>query len=166
MATPPILRQLRHDVWATQRLIEHCRKLTDEQLGLTIPGTYGSIRRMFSHIIAADERYLSTFMGPPSDPVRDAQDYTLDELAARARDVAARVEELFAGKEFDPDKPLRDERRKADIEPWVLVTQFCHHGSDHRAQICSTLGANGLETPSIDVWAYARELGAFRPHKA
>ena len=43
--TPPMLRQLRHDVWATEQLLERCRALTKEQLELTVPGTYGGIRR-------------------------------------------------------------------------------------------------------------------------
>ena len=45
MNTPPMLRQLRHDVWATGRLLERCRTLNEAQLDLTAPGTYGTIRR-------------------------------------------------------------------------------------------------------------------------
>lgn len=160
--TPPMLRQLRHDVWATQRLLEHCRSLGDGQLALTVPGTYGSIRRTLAHLIAADERYLAGFVGLRSDPMHDDRDYPLDELVSHAREVGQHVEQLFAGREFEPDKPMRDDRRKAEIEPWVLVTQFAHHGSDHRAQICTTLGANGLAVPELDVWAYTREVGGFR----
>ena len=37
--THPMLRQLRHDVWATDRLIAHCRQLSTEQLQLSVPGT-------------------------------------------------------------------------------------------------------------------------------
>ena len=40
-----MLRQLRHDVWATEQLIGYCRGLKPDQLDLTVPGTYGSIRR-------------------------------------------------------------------------------------------------------------------------
>ena len=160
--TPPMLRQLRHDIWATSRLIEHCRTLSEPQLGLTMPGTYGPIRRILAHVIAADERYLSGFVGLPKDAVHDDRDYPLDELASHARAVARHVEQLFAAREFESDVPMRDERRRAEIEPWVLVTQFAHHGTDHRAQICSTLGANGLAVPELDVWAYAREVGGFR----
>jgi len=172
--TPPMLRQLRHDVWATARLIENCRSLSESQLGFTMPGTYGPIRRILAHVIAADERYLLTLtlldvpgrsglVGLPKGAVHDDRDYPLYELASHARAVAQHVEQLFAGREFEPDIAMRDERRRAEIEPWVLVTQFAHHGSDHRAQICSTLGANGLAVPDLDVWAYAREIGGFRP---
>src|SRR2546425_10515065 len=62
MTTPPMLRQLRHDVWATERLIAHCRQLSTAQLELTVPGTYGTIRRTLAHIVTADQRYLTRFL--------------------------------------------------------------------------------------------------------
>ncbi len=46
-----MLRALRHDLWATGKLIGHCRTLTKEQLELTAPGTFGSIARTLSHAI-------------------------------------------------------------------------------------------------------------------
>jgi uncharacterized damage-inducible protein DinB len=55
-----MLRQLRHDIWATARLIEHCRTLSESQLGLTMPGTYGPIRRILAHVIA-DAREIGGF---------------------------------------------------------------------------------------------------------
>ena len=58
MSTPPMLRQMRHDVWATGKLLERCRSLTMEQLQLTAPGTYGSIQKTFAHI-GPRERGLS-----------------------------------------------------------------------------------------------------------
>ena len=38
---------LAHHIWATERLIETCRDLTDEQLTTPAPGTYGSILDTF-----------------------------------------------------------------------------------------------------------------------
>jgi len=55
-----MLRQMRHDVWATGMLLDHCRSLTQEQLQLTAPGTYGSIQKTFAHIVRANEGYLNT----------------------------------------------------------------------------------------------------------
>ena len=61
MSTPPMLRQMRHDVWATAQLLERCSSLTPEQLQLTAPGTYGSIQKTFAHIVRANEGYLNTY---------------------------------------------------------------------------------------------------------
>ena len=69
MATPSMLRQLRHDVWATGKLIAYCRGLTDAQLALTAPGTFGTVRRTLQHIVGADEDYLKK-LGIPLSAVR------------------------------------------------------------------------------------------------
>src|SRR5512147_3138205 len=105
-----MLRQLRHDVWATRTLIEHCRSLTDAQLdGLTAPGTYGTIRRTLEHIVAADVRYLARLGIVLADPpFREDHDVSLDEIAGLLAKVADAVERLFVGSEFDPDRVLVD----------------------------------------------------------
>jgi uncharacterized damage-inducible protein DinB len=169
--TQLILRQLRHDVWATERLITHVRRLDPQQLMLTVPGTYGPIHKTLAHIVAADERYLRRFL--PMDPILDEDETPsrpLDEIAAHLRKVKDSVEQLFAGEHVDPDAVIRDKRRNpADppllITSWVLLNQFVHHGSDHRAQIGTILGANGLPTADIDVWAYGRANDAVKEER-
>jgi uncharacterized damage-inducible protein DinB len=165
MSTPPMLRQMRHDVWATEKLLEHCRTLRLEQLELTVPGTYGTIRKTLIHIVGADERYLSRFRTPCDSMLHEDRnaDARLDEIASHLPHVREGVEGLFAGSGFDPDLVIRDERRKLMVTAWVLLTQFVHHGSDHRAHIATILGANGLPTPEIDVWAYGGDNEAVGP---
>lgn len=174
MTTPPMLRQMRHDVWATERLIAHCWKLSDAQLHLTVPGTYGTIRRTLAHIVAADERYLARLLGVWDEaPLRETPEVTLDDIASHHPHVKDGVERLFAGAALDADRTIRDTplRRFApnspqiEMELWVPATQFVHHGNDHRAQIGTILGANGLETPDLQVWPYAMDLGASREVK-
>lgn len=167
-----MLRQLRHDLWATGKLIEHCRSLTDEQLdGLAAAGTYGTIRRTLEHIVGADIRYLARLgLAVVDPPFREDHDVPLDELASLHAKVAEAVERLFVGNEFDPDRVLIDTLSRGrpagappvGLEAWMMVTQFVHHGSDHRAHIGTILGANGLPTPGLDVWTYGREIGAMK----
>jgi uncharacterized damage-inducible protein DinB len=172
MSTAPILRQLRHDVWATTRLVTHLRALSDAQLDLSVPGTYGNIRRTLEHIVAADTRYLARIgVVVLDEPFREDHDISLDEIASLLEKVKAGVERVFTGKEFDPDRIVVDERRRVPTDPplemetWMMLTQFVHHGSDHRAHIGTILGAHGLQTPDIDVWAYGWEIGAIRERR-
>ena len=172
MTVSPMLRQLRHDVWATEKLIEHCRSLSDAQLELTAPGTYGTIRRALEHIVAADTRYLGRLGTVVADPsFSEDRDMPLDEIAAMLAKVKAAVEGLFVGAPLDPDRVIVDARRAVPTDPplemeaWMMLTQFVHHGSDHRAQIGTILGSRGLETPAIDVWAYGRAIGAIRERR-
>lgn len=165
-----MLRQLRHDVWATERLIAHCRRLSDSELDLTVPGTYGTIRRTLAHIVASDEGYLVRLLGEllHDPPLRSDHEITLDDTAAHLAHVQDGVERLFAGSDLDADRlildtPLRRPGdRRFEMNAWAPLTQFVHHGSDHRSQISTILGANGLEVPDLAVWPYALELGAER----
>jgi len=176
MSTPVTLRQLRHDVWATERLIARCRALTAEQLELTSPGTYGSIRGTLAHIVSADEGYLVRLLGAKlhEPPFRQAQldTATLDDLATHLGHVKGGVERLFAAGEVDGDRLIGDtpirlpDQPRAEMNAWVPLTQFVHHGSDHRAQVNAILTANGLEPPDLQVWPWAMELGATRQAKA
>ena len=104
MSTPPALRQMRHDVWATQRLIERCRALPDRQLDLVVPGTYGTIRRMLTHIVRADEGYLQSLDMLTEPRIEEADTTTLDEIEKHLATVRAGVERLFVQKDFDPDR--------------------------------------------------------------
>ena len=70
------------------------------------------------------------------------------------------IDPLRDAKNVDFDQRIHDERRKKDLELWVPLAQFSHHGSDHRSQIGTILTLNGLEAPELDVWAYAAAEGA------
>ena len=48
---------LGHHTWATLRLIDRCLELPAEQLELSTPGTYGTIRETLTHLVGADARY-------------------------------------------------------------------------------------------------------------
>jgi uncharacterized damage-inducible protein DinB len=89
-------------------------------------------------------------------------DAPVDDIVSRLARVHDAVEQLFKSKELDFDKQLHDERRKMDLELWVPLVQFSHHGSDHRSQIGTILTLNGLEAPELDVWAYATAEGAIK----
>lgn len=98
----------------------------------------------------------------------DVTSEPLDSIVGHLSNVKAGVERLFAEREFDPERVLLDSKRRILTDPplemdaWMMVTQFAHHGSDHRAHIGTILGAHGLRAPELDVWAYGKELGAIR----
>jgi len=166
---PFLHRQMQHDIWATERLMQRCRKLTRDQLELTVPGTFGTIRRTLAHIVAADERYLARLLGVwDEEPLREAPDVALDTIAQHLPHVRDGVERLFSGATLDPERVLADTplRRFApnsarfEMEVWVPAAQLINHGTDHRTHVNTILGANGLETVDVQVWPYAIELNA------
>ena len=116
MTTPPMLRQMRHDVWATQKLLERCGSLTADQWQLTAPGTYGSIQKTFAHIVRANEGYLNTYGLIPQPFIELPA--PLEEIASRLARVRDAVEQLFKSNEVDFDQKIHDQRRKLDLELW------------------------------------------------
>jgi uncharacterized damage-inducible protein DinB len=173
MPNPFLHRQMQHDVWATGKLIERCRKLTPEQLELTTTGVYGTVRGTLQHIVSADESYLVRLSGKTlHDTAFRANDpATLDDIAKHLEHVKAAISSLFSGPQLDADRLLTDTPLRAPDAPrfemstWVPAAQLIYHGVDHRSQIDTILSVNGLETLDLQVWPYATELGATRPAK-
>ena len=167
-----LLRQMRHGIWANERLLERCRALTDEQLDLTVPGTYGTIRKTLAHIVSAEEGYLVRLLGSllHEPPLREP-DLTLEGIAAHIAHVTNAVERLFAKGSPDPDRVIADTplRRagapRFEMAAWAPAAQFVYHGIDHRSQIDTILSTYRLETLDLQIWPYAMELGASRAVK-
>ncbi len=163
-------RLMRHSVWANDKLIAHCCTLTDAQLDLAVPGTYGTIRKTLAHIVASEEGYLVRLGGSllHEAPFRDDHDVTLDEVAAHEAHVSAAVDRLFskaapAADRVIPDTPLRRPGApRFEMSAWAPATQFVYHGIDHRSQIDTILSTHGIDTLDLQIWPYAMELGASR----
>jgi len=166
-------RQFEHDIWATEQLIAHVRKLAPEQLELTSPGTYGTIRSTLQHIVSSDENYVIRITGKLLHdlPFRTNDPATLDDIAAHLAHVKAGVARLFDGPRLEAegllaDTPLRrPDAPRIEMSTWVPAAQFVNHGTDHRSQINAILATHGLETIDLQIWPYAMGLGASRQVK-
>jgi uncharacterized damage-inducible protein DinB len=148
-----------HHLWATERLLEHCRGLSPEQLALSSPGTFGSIGATLDHLLSADRSYLSRLKGGRATPALEAGGPSpLLEHLARQR------EGWLAYLDSEPDFEVMIERREGGTAPaWVAVLQAIQHGNDHRTHAGTVLLGHKLEAPDIDVWAYAWAEGVLRP---
>jgi uncharacterized damage-inducible protein DinB len=59
----PLIEAFRYNKWANLHLLDVCAKLSDEQLELTAPGTYGTISATLLHLFSAEQRYLRRLAG-------------------------------------------------------------------------------------------------------
>jgi uncharacterized damage-inducible protein DinB len=149
-------------VWATVRVLDACRDLTDEQLATTVPGTYGSIIVTLRHTVGADASYLNLLSGGKVKAI-DEEDMSLDELRAAQASYADAWEEL-ASSSTDPATDVvrhRDDGSESHAPFGLRLVQTLQHGTDHRSQVCTALTTLGIEPPEIDVWAWAQPLGHF-----
>jgi uncharacterized damage-inducible protein DinB len=151
---------LAHHAWATSRLLEVCRALSDEQLATTVPGTFGSVIDTLRHTVGADCWYLLRLTADHEPIDEDGADIEAlrSEMTAHGEAWAT----LVAG-DFDADEPItvrRDDGTATRATRGIRIAQVLHHGTDHRSQVCTALTTLGIEPPEIDAWAYGLEVGS------
>ena len=152
----------RYNKWANLQLLDVCGKLSQEQLQLTAPGTYGTIANTWLHLLTAEQRYLTRLGGgEPQINERDAVPGldVLKEMAARSGDQL-----IAAAPRVKPDETIVDARRGGvKLHLGIVLIQALHHGNDHRTHICTILGHHQIPYGDLDVWAYG---AAHRPPNA
>src|SRR5688500_15334595 len=92
-----------HHVWATLRLIDSCLTLSSEQLGTTVPGTYGSVLDTMRHLVGGDFWYL--FVASGERTLIDEDQMGLPELRTAMERQGPAWSRLL-GKDLDPDVVL------------------------------------------------------------
>jgi uncharacterized damage-inducible protein DinB len=151
-----------HHIWATDRLLEVCEGLTDEQLATPVPGTYGPIIDTLRHLVATDGWYITFFRDRPL-PIEQDQAVSIAELRAVNAANGEVWREIIAS-EADGERDTVEEgdgwRFHAPVG--FRLAQTVQHSTDHRSQVCTGLTALGVEPPEIDVWVYGEALGRTR----
>jgi len=146
---------LQYNHWANQQLMSICAALSDEIITADIPGSYGSIRDTFAHILKAEVSFLRRIHGVapepdfaweenPSLPQMMAYETVLHEalLDTLQRVPATQdVHEEGGGWTFDYQARL------------IFMSVVCH-GIVHRSDITTALNDKGVSLPELDVWGY------------
>ena len=154
---------VRHNIWATEQVLTCCRGLDEQMLNATVPGTYGTIIVTLRHMIGSEESYLRRLTGAwVATPWPDDDAVGLSVLAERAAMLANVWEQFLLMDEVDTER--MGEGRGDDgsifaIRASIFYTQALHHANEHRAQICTIIGAHGLEAPDVSAWGYALASG-------
>jgi uncharacterized damage-inducible protein DinB len=149
---------VQHNSWATARLIEHIRSLPPATLDLSAPGTFGTIGATLAHIVGAERAYLARLNGETPAPGQGTQD--LAQLADQARSLGEEFEHLLqAG--INPD--LEVQTKLGPQPAGILLAQIVNHATEHRAHVCTVLGAHGMQPPALDAFAYRASV---RPSSA
>ena len=158
----PWIEAFKYHKWANLHLLDVCSKLSDEQLRLTSPGTYGTVASTLHHLVAAEQRYAARFTG--ATPAINEEDEfpglaKLRELAAQTADqlIAA------AGKGKPAVVEVDWPEGKFNLDLTVVIVQSLHHGNDHRTHICTILGHHDVVYGDMDLWAYGTATGGIVP---
>jgi len=152
-----------HNAWANLKLLDLCAGLSDEQLGATAVGTYGSIRATLLHLVRAEVRYVEHIDGklpenpplkdpfPSFDVLREAVRWAGDELLQSA--LSARADTIVTQRQ-----PNAIERYKLSD----LMIQAVTHSTEHRTQVSAILTQLGLEPPDLSGWHWMEEKGEYQ----
>ena len=153
---------VRHNALATTQILEFCRGLDEQTLNATVPGAYGTIIATLRHIIDCEIDFLERLLGrEPTDPWQLGATTGLDALMEHAALLATDWEVFLAG-DVDSDRPLPPDEGTNTIPAGIVIAVVLYHGSEHRGQICTILGALGHAPPDLTPWAYAFASGRIR----
>jgi uncharacterized damage-inducible protein DinB len=153
--------QLDYTRWASERLLEAARPLSEDEVDRDLRNSFGSILGTLIHIFQADRIWLSRVAGSPRLTLADpGETWTIDSLrtawtethlgwidwAASVSDVERILDYVnTAGKAYQ--MPL-----------WQIVFHVVNHGSYHRGQITTMLRQLGYSPVSTDLYSYYLSL--------
>jgi uncharacterized damage-inducible protein DinB len=160
---PLLVEAFRYNKWANVHLLDVCGGLGDDQLQLTTPGTYGTVAATLQHLLGAEQRYLRRMV--EHQPEIHERDPFPGVPAMRA--IAERSGDLLveAAERVTPDDVIDTQYGDVHfrLHVGVVLLQAMHHGNDHRAHVCTILGAHSIDYGDMDVWAYGAVTGAMVP---
>ena len=160
----PLIEAFRYNKWANLHLLDVCAKLSDDQLQLTAPGTYGTVAATLLHLMAAEQRYLRRLSGTAPDI--NERDPHVPSLAALMQHAVRSGDQLIeAANRITPHDTIDEERdgQLLRLHLGVVLVQAIHHGNDHRTHVCTILGQHDIPYGNMDVWAYGEAMGAIAP---
>ena len=157
MGDSPLVDLFRYNAWATRRLLDLCRALSPRERQLTAAGAYGNVEQTIAHVVRADDYYVFLLTGErPEHALIESEGVDLDDVLAHA-ERAARAFERVAASDPDPQALASGRSREPGSRPvriGIVLSQALHHGNEHRGQVRTILGANGIKPPDISPWAY------------
>lgn len=150
-----------HHIWANDSLYAFCESLSEEQLKLSGPGTYGQVHKTLTHIAEAEQIYLSRI---PDTGIERTLDDEAEHLppVAELRDVLRTNGHAWRTviATWPDDLPISFRRRNGQEEHRSVsfsVVQMLDHGAEHRNHIRTILSSHGIVPPEIDGWLWDDE---------
>jgi uncharacterized damage-inducible protein DinB len=137
--------------------MEACRNLTDDQLRVSVLGTYGELGATLAHLAAGEAGYVWRFDQDPDRFEWDDNDPVppVATLASVLEKTGERFVELAATTPDDLVVSYVIEGEGRSWPAWVILGQVIDHGREHRSHAATVLTQLGFEPPDIDMWSYA-----------
>jgi uncharacterized damage-inducible protein DinB len=145
-----------YTMWADRQMLEFLAGIPADDLTRDTGTSFGSLLGTMSHILGAEQIWLSRFVGSPLERLPTERDYAdLPSLAAGFVDFWPQLEVFMAS--------LSDAQVAADLT-WTnsrgethttsthrALLHFANHSTYHRGQVASQLRQLGHSPPSTDL---------------
>ena len=152
-----LLTFFRHHLWANLRLFDSCLTLSGDQLMHADPGTFGTIRATLFHLVRAEEWYLFLLTGEETaGPELDSQT-PLAGMKERAYESGTMLMQLSMDIDPSVEVAVGEGEERELIPVTIILLQAIHHAHEHRTQIATLMGQQGITPPSLSGWGYFEE---------
>lgn len=153
--------QLDYTYWASDRLLDASRPLSEEELARDLGNSFGGVLGTLVHIFQADRIWLSRVAGSPRFTLAEPDEkWTIDSLQSTWVDVHLGWID-WAGSVDDVGKILQYVNlagKNFELPLWQVVFHVVNHGSYHRGQITTMLRQLGSSPVSTDLHNYYLSL--------
>ncbi len=150
-----LLRLLRYNAWGNERVFALCEAAAPTLLDQADRGSIGSTAETLKHLVGVEDAYLAMTQGRDLDEALGSREaYAAHDLAWFARRSAG-IAEGYLALLSAHDNNWLDEAMQV---PWFDFSmtirdgllQAITHSAQHRAQILSVLGTQGVAVPDLD----------------
>jgi uncharacterized damage-inducible protein DinB len=153
--------QLDYTYWASDRLLDAARPLSEEELTRDLGNSFGGVLGTLVHIFQGDRVWLARVSGSPRTALVDPDEtWTIDSLQSAWVDVHLGWID-WAGSVSDVREVLDYVNMAGEakqLELWQVVFHLVNHGTYHRGQITTMLRQLGYSPASTDLHGYYQSL--------
>lgn len=151
-----LMGHIAYSRWATFKLIEAARSLTEEQLRRDLGNSFGGVLGTLTHIFAADRIWLSRLQGNPRFTLLDdGEDLTLEQLAAEWPKVYDGLTAYLSETQVDQDLHWTNlQGKKGALPIWQVLLHVVNHATYHRGQVTTLIKQLGGTPVSTDLIFY------------
>jgi uncharacterized damage-inducible protein DinB len=152
---PTMMEFFQYNHWANQELMSICINLSDEIITTSIPGSYGSIRNTFAHILKAEISFLKRIHGVYPEPDFKWEDNpSLTQMMAYEASLNEALLDTLQRVPATQNVHEEGDGWTFDYQARLIFMSVVYHGIAHRTDITTALNNKGISLPELDVWGY------------
>lgn len=153
-------RYFAYNDWATHRILEESKQLSESQLDQDLGIGMGTMRKNIQHMIDAERWWLRNWTEENAQFPSGEDSRTLAELLELNQDVCQQRNQYLATLDQEGGNRIVEVSAGGPISRYRVtesLVQLCAHGTHHRAQCVNMLRQLGITFGWIDLIVWIRE---------